>query len=204
MRPDFAQRVIAIVAACILAAACSGTPPPSGAGSARLTFEHTGPILLDVAAIEFVEAWQQPGAAPDIGHLHRNNPPSIARAWVAHRLVRAPAASGKGTLRAILRDGSITRTALPVKGGVEGLFTDEPDTRLEARLAVELELVDPAAGRIAGIQVVVTGAREVLQSASLNERDAIYFALMEKLAAALDRELDNGIRAELAFLVRQP
>lgn len=162
------------------------------------------PIRLDVAAIEYVEAWEQPGAAPHVGHRHTNNPPSIARAWAAHRLTRAPGATGSGTLRAILREGSVVRAALPVRGGVEGIFADEADTRLEARLAMELELVDPVAGRIAGINVVVTGAREILESASLNERDALYFALMEQLATALDRELDNGIRAELAFIVRQP
>lgn len=214
--PAVLGRALIVAAMAALPAACAGAPPPTGPQNARITFEHRPVLHVDVAAIDYVEAWRPAthgagagsGAGEDIGARHANNPPAIARSWVARRLARAEAdtnpdatAPGKGTLRVILREGSVVRTPLPVKQGVEGVFADEPDTRLEARLGVEVELVDPAAGRVAGISVTVTGAREILESASLNERDAAYFALMEQLAEAFDRELENGLRAELGFLL---
>jgi len=197
------RRGITLAAAMMLAACTELTPQPAmGPAAARLTFEHMAPILLDVAVIDYVEAWVQPGAPPDIGHLHRNSPPTIARAWVDHRLARAPGAAGPAVLGVILREGSVVSTPLPVRAGVAGLFRDEADTRIEARLSVDVELTDPQAGRIAGIAVTVTAARDIPESSSLAAREALYFELMEKLAAALDRELENGIRAEMGFLVR--
>lgn len=180
----------------------TGAPPP-GPVSATLTFQHANPIRLDVSEIEFIEAWQQPGTRPDIGHLHENNPTSIARAWVRDRLQRAPRSlPSSPVLRVILREGSVTEEALPVEEGLGGLIKNEPEILLSAVLAVEVELTERTGNRIAGITVRVTGEKQILENASLNDRDRTYFALMEQLAAALDKELDNGIRAEMGFLVR--
>jgi hypothetical protein len=51
--------------------------------------------------------------------------------------------------------------------------------------------------------VKVEGKRDILESASLNERDRIRFALMEEIATSLNQELENGIRAELGYIIRR-
>lgn len=188
-----------------LLAACA-SPPPSDAVKPLITYKHTAVLDVDVSRVEFVEAWQQPGTPPHIGHLHRNNPPALARAWAQDRLRASPGGPGAAegsVLRVILRDGPVTQSALPVEEGVTGMFRDEADTRIDALCIVDLELVEPLSGRVAGIGVQVSGARHILESASLNEREQIYFALMEEMAAALDTALENGLNAELGFIIKR-
>ena len=188
-------------------AACAGAPPPpSGPVTATITYKHMPQLVVDVARVELVEAWRQPGTLPHIGHRNTNSPPEIIRAWTRDRLRAEPGGPGArdgSTLRVILRNGAVTRTNLKVAEGVGGIFQDETDTRIEAICAVDVELMDPTAGRIGGISVQVSGARNILESASLNDRDVIYFALMEELASSLNQELENGLRAELGFVIKR-
>lgn len=188
-------------------AGCAGAPsPPSGPVTATITYKHMQPLVVDVARVELVETWRQPGTLPHIGHRNINSPPDIIRAWARDRLRAEPGGPGArdgSILRVILRDGAVTRTNLKVAEGVGGIFQDETDTRIEAVCAVDVELIDPKVGRIGGISVEVRGVRNILESASLNDRDVIYFALMEELAASLDQALENGLRAELGFVLKR-
>jgi hypothetical protein len=106
-------------------------------------------------------------------------------------------------LRVILQDGAVTRTDLKVEEGVGGLFRDEADTQIDAVAAVDVEVVDPLAGRIGSVSVKVVGSRKILESASINERDRVYFALMEEIAASLNGALENGLKAELGFVIKR-
>jgi len=187
-----------------LAACADVLSQSSGPVAATITFKHQAPLSVDVARIELVETWQQSGTPPHIGHLNRNNPPKIIRAWVRDRLKAVPGGPGAAQgsiLRVVLRDGAVVRNALDVREGVEGIFRDEVDTSIEAVCAVDVELLDQKGTRMAGITVRVTGTRNIFESASLNERDTLYFGLMEELATALNTELENGMRAELGFLL---
>jgi len=188
-----------------LAACADGPPPPSGPVAATITFAHKAPLAIDVASVEVVEAWRQPGTPPHIGHLNANSPPHVLRAWARDRLRAVPGGPGATdgmVLRVILRDGSVTRTALEVEEGVGGLFRDEADTRIDAVCAVEVEVIDPSVGRLGSVTVRVQGARNILESASLNDRDRVYFALMEEIAASLNSALENGLQAELGFIIK--
>lgn len=199
--------LFAVILACGFLAACADTrPPPSGPVAATITFAHRAPLILDVASIELVEPWRQPGTAPHIGHRNANSPPNIVRAWTRDRLTASPGGPGArdGTvLRVILQDGSVTQTALKVEEGVGGLFRDEADTQIDAVCAVDVEVVDPVAGRIGSVSVRVVGTRKILESASLNERDRVYFALMEEVANSLNSALENGLNAELGFVIKR-
>jgi len=199
--------LFAVILVCGFLAACADTrPPPSGPVAATITFAHRAPLMLDVASIELVEPWRQPGIAPHIGHRNANSPPSIVRAWTRDRLAASPGGPGAsdGTiLRVILQDGSVTQTALEVEEGVGGLFRDEADTRIDAVCAVDVEVIDPVAGRIGSVSVRVVGTRKILESASLNERDRVYFALMEEVASSLNSALENGLNAELGFVIKR-
>ena len=204
MRPRSA--VAALLLSGLLAACADTPPPPSGPVAATITFAHRAPLVLDVASVELVEPWRQPGTPPHIGHRNPNSPPSIVRAWTRDRLKASPGGPGandKTVLRVILQDGSVTRTALPVEEGVGGLFRDEADTQIEAVASVDVEVIDPVAGRIGSVSVKVVGTRKILESASLNERDRVYFALMEEVANSLNNALENGINAELGFVIKR-
>ncbi len=196
----------AIVVGGFLAACADTRPPPSGPVTATITFAHRAPLVLDVASIELVEPWRQPGIPPHIGHRNTNSPPSIVRAWTRDRLTASaggPGARDGTILRVILQDGSVTRKALQVEEGVGGLFRDEADTQIDAVAAVDVEVIDPVVGRIGSVSVRVVGTRKILESASLNERDRVYFALMEEVANSLNSALENGLNAELGFVIKR-
>ncbi|WP_422005941.1 hypothetical protein [Pyruvatibacter mobilis] len=201
------ERLVVMLAASLLLAGClATTAPPQGPVNATLTFGHTEVMALDVAEIDLAEAWQQPGQPPHIGHLVPNNPVRIIRTWTRDRLRAVPGGLGAADgslLRVTLLDGSVTEKPLPVEKGVEGFFKDQADTRIEAVCEVAVDLIDPVTGRIGGISVKVEGKRDILESASLNERDRIRFALMEEIATSLNQELENGIRAELGYIIRR-
>lgn len=203
-----AARALGVLLAVGFLAACanSSPPPPSGPVAATITFAHKTPLALDVASVELVEPWRQPGTPPHIGHRNANSPPDIVRAWTRDRLKASPGGPGAkdGTvLRVILQDGAVTRTDLKVEEGVGGLFRDEADTQIDAVAAVDVEVVDPVAGRIGSVSVKVVGSRKILESASINERDRVYFALMEEIAASLNSALENGLKAELGFVIKR-
>lgn len=186
--------------------ASTGTPPPQGPLNATITFGHTQVMAVDVADVELQEPWRQPGTPPHVGHLIPNNPVRIVRAWTRDRLRAVPGGPGAAegsVLRVTLMEGAVTEKPLQVQTGVGGLFRDQADTRIEAVCAVNVDLIDPVTGRIGGISVRVEGKRDILESASLNERDRIRFALMEEIAASLNSELENGIGAELGYIVRR-
>ncbi len=94
-------------------------------------------------------------------------------------------------------DGSVVSEDLPKKGGLTGIFGDQRDVRLTARLRARLAVDRP--GERPGeldqwsVDVEASANRTVLESASLNERDAAYGLLMQQLA----REFDTALTAEI-------
>ncbi|MGD1934207.1 MAG: hypothetical protein ACFB0Z_06825, partial [Candidatus Phaeomarinobacter sp.] len=180
--------------------------PAAGPGTRLHNLPSHGPPAPLVASVEFVEPWRQPGVPPHIGHRNSNSPPSIVRAWIRDRLNAAPGGPGAAdqtVLRVILQDGSVTQTALEIEEGIGGLFRDEADTQIDAVAAVDVEVIDPVAGRIGSVSVKVVGTRKILESSSLNERDRVYFALMEEVANSLNDALENGLNAELGFVIKR-
>ena len=183
----------AALAALMLASACT-TEPSAPAGPKAVSFEAQAPLRLDVASIAVDSRYQAPGRAPNIEHLYGVTPVSAARAWAASRLVGV---GPRGTAVLTVLDGSVVSEDLPKKGGLTGIFGDQRDVRLTARLRARLAVDRP--GERPGeldqwsVDVEASANRTVLESASLNERDAAYGLLMQQLA----REFDTALTAEI-------
>lgn len=182
-------------------AACAGNPPPS-AQPAAVSFEARPAIRLAVAFISVDSYFTSSGRAPYVEHLHNISPESIARSWEQARLV---ATGGPGTAALAILDGTVVAEKLEKKGGVTGIFGDQLDTRLKARLKARLTVERPdARGNPASwtAEVDATAERTILESASLNERDEAYAALMQALAAKFDAALSAEIERSMAPALR--
>lgn len=196
MRGFFAA---ALVASMALLGACANEPPP--APKAEIGFVGK-PLKLTVASVSTDDRYNPPGRAPNVEQLHAITPAGIAQRWADTRLV---AVGSRGLATLTILNGSVVESKLPVKGGVEGFFGDQPDTKLTATLKVSLDVSVPGAkaGDFSTYQAVAvaTAEKTILQSADLNDRDKAYFDLMQLLAQKFDAALTAEVNRTMAPII---
>jgi len=179
-------------------AACSSTPPAPPA-DIEITFQHRQPIVLQVAAVEVVDQHQPTLASPYVEHLHRLTPASVVRRWAAERIETV---GTRGLVTLIISEAAVIEEPLETAQGFLGLFNDEPDLRLVGIIRASFGHVDvgpPAASH--SVEIVARASIEVLESATLNERDLAYFRVVEKLAEEFDRTLTAEVESSLGYLI---
>ncbi len=180
-------------------AACSTQPPRPRFPD--LTYGHLGQFTLDVSTVEIVSEYKAPFAAPNVDHLFPTPPEQTLRRWAQDRLV----ASGKpGRLaRFVIQDAKVTEAALPRTPGVRGAFTTDQTQRYDASFSVVLEIREERANYRAGTASAwATRSRTVPEGITVNDRDKVWFDLIEASMNDLNAEMDRQIRANLAqFLV---
>lgn len=188
-----------LLAVALLFGACAKEPPP--APSAEIGFSGK-PIKLAIASIAIDERYDPPGRAPHVEQLHTVTPSAIAQRWAATRLV---AVGNRGIATLTILDGSVVESKLPVKGGIEGFFGDQADTKLTATLKAKLVLSLPGdrSGDYAtySASVLATGEKTILQSADLNDRDRAYFELMQLISRKLDTALTAEVERTMAPVI---
>src|SRR3546814_19657723 len=93
-------------------------------------------------------------------------PKDAAVRWAQDRLV---ASGDRLTFRYIVREASVVEIPLPVSGGITGMLTTDQSERYEARIVVEMQVLD-------GRQIQGSAKAEarrsvtVAEDSSLNER----------------------------------
>lgn len=192
----------AALVALMLVSACTAEPP-APSGPKPVSFEAQPPLRLDIASITVESRYQSPGRAPNLEHLYSVTPVSTARAWAASRLVGV---GPRGTAVLTVLEGSVISEDLPKKGGLTAVFGDQRDVRMTARLRARLDVDRPGErpGELSqwSANVEASAHRTVLESASLNERDAAYGELMQQLAREFDAALTAEIRRSMGAALR--
>ena len=193
-------------------AACLGglaacTNPPDPVRFPDLTYAHLGAIRLAVARIEIVDVYRPPLAAPNVEHRMPAAPAATLRRWAEDRLVAAggPGAA-QGSARFVIRDARVTETELPRTSGVQGLFTTDQGQRYDLRMEVALEVLDAGSGANGGVAgsvgAVATRSRTIAENATLDERERLWFSMVEEATSALTAELERRMRQTLARYIR--
>lgn len=179
----------ALLLAALGLAACA--TPPERNRFADITFEHLPDMELAVADIEVVDAYRPPLEEPYVEHLFPVKPAAAAERWARDRLVATGAA---GTAVYTVEVGSVTEEELETSGGLAGLFTSEPAQRYEARVRVRMEI----RGTGDEMSVEVRRTASVPEGASLNERERVWYELVDKLMSDLNGQLEKTIRKTFA------
>ena len=176
-------------------AACTTTPEPT-------EFPQVGidatPIRLEVGAVAIERAYQPPNAAPNVDHRFPLRPLDAAVQWAETRLV---AAGGTRRARYIVRDASVVETSLEPEGGLKGLFTTEQSEQYDARVVVEIEIVDGAGQVLGTASAKGTRTRTVPEDITLSEREEVWFEMTEELMHELDTQLEHTIKTVFADYV---
>jgi len=194
-----------MLAACLGGlAAC--TNPPDPVRVPDLTYAHLGAIRLAVARIEIVDAYRPPLAPPNVEHRMPAAPAATLRRWAQDRLAAAGGPGSAAAARFVIRDARVTETELPRTEGLRGLFTTDQGQRYDLRMEAALEVLDAgsgASGGVAGsVSALATRSRTIAENASLDERERLWFAMVEEATSALTAELERRMRQTLARYLR--
>jgi len=189
MRLSLCGAVVAAVA--LVLAACAAQAPPRGTFP-PITFQGSAPIRLDVRDISIVQDYRPPAAAPNVDHLFPVPPLDAALAWGRERLVAAGTTGRRAEY--VVRDASVVEVPLKKSGGLKGLVTTEQSERYDARIAVELRLLDDG-GRVAGTaEAEAVRSRSVPENITLNEREKVWYEMTREIMTELDGRLEETIR----------
>jgi hypothetical protein len=91
---------------------------------------------------------------------------------------------------------------ISVQKGLAGIFKDQPDRQITARLKVRLDYVGIAGSATATVEA--TAERKFNESDTLLKTEAAYYELIERLAATFQAEMDESVRTHFARLFASP
>lgn len=187
----------AIAAGLLALSACAA--PSTQQTYPELTYGHHGVINLDVARVEFTNAYQPPLRDPNVEHRAPANPSVVMERWVRDRL-RASGVTGEA--RVVLRDAKIVETRLAVQGGLRGAFTTDQGYRYDANIEVEIQLRDAGGVQRAFAKAQASRSRTVAEDATLAQKDKVLFDLVEATMTEINGEFERQIRQYLGRYVR--
>ena len=196
--PSRRSLLLAAAAAATLAA-CQSAPIRPAPRS--VDFSSFGPIVLNAAKIDFVDASRPAGGVVHVEQRATIPPLETMRRWTAERL---QAAGRAGTVRVTVRDASIVEVPLPTTGGVKGYFTNDQAQRYEGRMEVEVTGEGPVSGggTFRGTtKAVATHTTSVPENVTLADREATISEIARRLAEEINARLDAGIRKDLTPMV---
>ena len=168
------------------------TPPP-------LDFSDRQPLNLAVDRVMIDSAYRPTGAPPYVDHALPLTPEAATRALLEQRL---RAVGGTDRMQAVILDASVREQALETASGVRGWLTTESAARLEGRLEVRVDRLDPAGMVVRSISTAVTRTRAIPEGVAYAERQRIAYELVRDLAGDLDTGLSANVRESYAELMR--
>jgi hypothetical protein len=177
--------------------ACAGDyetfePPP-------LDYSDRPPLELAVERVVIDSVYRPAGAPPYVDHVMPVSPEAATRALLTQRL---QAVGGSDRLQAVILEASVQEEALEPAGGVRGFFTTEPAARLQGRIAVRIERLDPAGMVTRSASTAVARTRTISEGVGYAERERIGYQLVQDLVDDLDAGLSANVRESFADLVR--
>lgn len=189
----------ALVAAVLIAAAgCQSASPPRPVQQV-ISYAHAEPIRLNVASLEVVNEYVPPLREPNVEHEFPVRIGATIERWARERL--QPVGSG-GMARVVIRDASAVETDLRPTPGLRGAFTTDQAQRYDARAEVVVEIRSDRGLREAFATAAVQRSRSVPENITLNDREQVYFEIVEALVKDLDAELERNMRAFMPLYLR--
>ena len=180
---------IGIMAAMGLMTAC-GTTSGDGKAPPKFDSDSYAVMAMNARRLEIVENWQMPMEAPFIGHFQTPYPSNIVAEWAARVLQPA---GGSGELILDISKAAVTREKLPRETNLQGIFSDQQDTKIRVELFARLMWLQPVGGAKAMVDLSASQSKSIPESSTPNEFDkAVKETLLMALAA-----LDTQARREL-------
>lgn len=180
-----------------LLAACD--TPPHRDPFPQLTYAHLGPINLDVARIVILDAYQPPMADPHVEQDFPTPPATAARQWAQDRL---KAVGSDGVAKYTITDGSTIDVPLPRTTGLDGVITQDQSDRYDVTVTVRLDVENRMGNHRGSITATAKRSETAAEDMTLNEREKLWFEMIDQLMKQLNAELEKQIGTNLKEFVR--
>lgn len=105
------------------------------------------------------------------------------------------------TLRITLKEGDITEKLLPKTKGIKGWFTKDQSAEYEARLAVEVAIIDPNGKVVASADGNAWQTHTVTEGATEEDKRRLWAEMIKGTFDNMDAELQPRIRSAMASYV---
>ncbi len=172
---------------CFVATACINEPRV--ADLAPPSFKNQPSIPLEVAEIRVRNDYQSRGGT--VESQFPTSPAQGVQIWADERL---KAVGTSGLLEVVIEDARVTEKPLPVKQGIEGALTKEPNRRYEGTLDVSLNLyTEDRAIAKSHVDARVEVSRELIEKSADSERRELFAAMTREMLTRLDTQLTHGI-----------
>lgn len=180
-------------------AGCQSTPQP--VRFPDLTYGHLGAMRLEVERVDIDSEYQAPLRAPNVDHLFSTPPERAMRRWAQDRLA-ASGAPGRHA-RFVITDAKVTETNLPRTTGLTGAFTKDQSQRYDLAMGAAIEIREDRGNYRVGYATASTSrSRTVREDITVNEREKVWFEMLEQAMNELNAELERQIKANMTrFLV---
>ena len=122
-----------------------------------------------------------------------------AKAWADSHF--SLSGNSVNTLRVTLREGDITEKLLPKTGGIKGWFTKDQSAEYEARLAVEVAVIDPTGKVVASADGKAWHSRTVPEGSTEDDKRHVWAEMIKTCFDNMDAELQPRIRSTMSSYV---
>lgn len=191
--PPIRWFALGLLAAMTMTASACNVPPPQDKWP-EITYQHLPQIRFDVTEVVVERVYNPPLGRPNVDHLMPNPPVVLATRWAQDRLV----ADGRAN-RLVFRivDASVVETELHSDSSLEDFFSVSQSERYDARLAVQVALVEDGGFTRSLVKAEAERSVTVPEDASLREREGIWFKLGEAVMNDLGGELEKSLRQHM-------
>ncbi|MCZ6605879.1 MAG: hypothetical protein O7A03_12150 [Alphaproteobacteria bacterium] len=195
------RRLGAYLLAIMIAACATAEPPPD---FPEPSFEALDPIYFEVPRLRVASNYRPPLAAPNVDHKFPVSIEDAAKSWALARLRATGKISAENRVGDeavfVIDEAWVIETALETVEGLAGLLKNENAFRYDAKLKARLVMRrGPARGEV---EVTITRSHTLLENATVNDRDAVWYAMMEIMMEDLDAEMEKNIALHLADFIR--
>ncbi len=160
----------------------------------ELTFTHLGSIKLNVSRLETALRYKAPLKKPNVEHLMPVQPATAMQRWAKDRLIKT---GPSGVARFTIHEASVIEEKLRMDSSFTGVFTKQQSERYTGRVEASLEVFDARGKRLGFASANAVRSKTVREDATLNDREKLWFDLVEELMKEFDREMVKNIKTHL-------
>jgi hypothetical protein len=175
----------------IVLAACSSVNPPMQRFP-EMTFRNLPAMQLNVGRVEVITKYQASTKPPHVEYDMPVSPENALKRWVQDRL--QPTGT-TGILRVVIRDATATETPLPTDQGFSSMFEKQQVARVDMSVDVALQMLDERQFVVAEVTGKANRSRTESEGMKLNERDKLFYDMVEDLMKGFNSEVDPDIHA---------
>jgi hypothetical protein len=169
------------------------------AADAVLRFADATTFATDATSLSIQVDARPPKEYPHVMYRAPFTFEQAAKAWADSHFNLS--GNSVNTLRITLKEGDITEKLLPKTGGIKGWFTKDQSAEYEARLAVEVAIIDPNGKVIASADGKAWQSRTVTEGATEEDKRRVWSEMIKSTFDNMDAELQPRIRSTMSNYV---